>query len=101
MAKKQDTPKAPQKEQQKQKYQPTERQSAPRDEGRADAVQAQVMEIIGKTGVRGEIMQVLAKVLEGKDRGRIMRRNVKGPIKSNDILLLRDTETEAKPIRGR
>ena len=59
------------------------------------------MEIIGKTGVRGEIMQVLAKVLEGKDRGRIMRRNVKGPIKSNDILLLRDTETEAKPIRGR
>jgi len=59
------------------------------------------MEIIGKTGVHGEIWQVMVKILEGRDKGRIIRRNVKGPIRKDDLLMLIDTETEAKPIRGR
>ena len=66
-----------------------------------DAVPAQVMEVIGKTGVHGEIWQVMVKILEGRDKGRIIRRNVKGPIRKNDLLMLIDTETEAKSIRGR
>ena len=66
-----------------------------------DAIPAQVVEIIGKTGVYGEIWQVMVKILEGRDKGRIMRRNVEGPIKEGDILMLLDTETEAKPIRAR
>ena len=66
-----------------------------------DAIPAQVMEIVGKTGVYGEIWQVIAKILEGRDKGRIMRRNVKGPVKEGDILMLLDTETEAKQIRSR
>lgn len=66
-----------------------------------DAIPAQIMEIIGKTGVYGEIWQVMVKILEGRDKGRIMRRNVKGPIKEGDILMLLDTETEAKPIKAR
>ena len=66
-----------------------------------DAVPAQVMEVIGKTGVHGEIWQVMVKILEGRDKGRIIRRNVKGPIRKDDLLMLIDTETEAKPIRGR
>ena len=61
----------------------------------------QVVEIVSKTGVYGEIMQVMAKVLDGRDKGRIIRRNVKGPIKVGDLLMLLDTETEAKPIRAR
>jgi small subunit ribosomal protein S28e len=67
----------------------------------AEGIPAQVVEIVSKTGVYGEIMQVMAKVLDGRDRGRIIRRNVKGPIKLNDILMLLDTDTEAKPIRAR
>jgi small subunit ribosomal protein S28e len=59
------------------------------------------MEIVGKTGVYGEIQQVMVKVLDGKDKGRIIRRNVKGPVRVNDVLMLLDTETEAKPIRAR
>jgi small subunit ribosomal protein S28e len=66
-----------------------------------EGIPAQVVEIVSKTGVYGEIMQVMAKVLDGRDKGRIIRRNVKGPIKVGDLLMLLDTETEAKPIRAR
>ena len=63
------------------------------------ATPAEVVEVVGKTGVYGEIMQVMCKVLEGRDQGRIIRRNVKGPIKERDILMLLRTDSEAKPIR--
>jgi small subunit ribosomal protein S28e len=66
-----------------------------------EAMPAQIIEIVAKTGVYGEIMQVMAKVLDGRDKGRIIRRNVKGPVRANDILMLIDTEIEAKPIRAR
>ena len=62
---------------------------------------AEVMEIVGKTGVYGEIQQVMAKVLDGRDKGRVIRRNVKGPIKVGDVLILMETKTEAKQIRTR
>ncbi|MEM3412137.1 MAG: 30S ribosomal protein S28e [archaeon] len=62
---------------------------------------AEVVEILGKTGVYGEIHQVLAKILDGKDKGRIIRRNVKGNVRVGDILMLIDPETEAKPIQAK
>ena len=66
-----------------------------------DAVPAEVLEIVGRTGVYGEIHQVMCKILDGRDKGRVMRRNVKGCIQVGDTIMLVDTKTEAKPINGR
>jgi small subunit ribosomal protein S28e len=62
------------------------------------AVPAIVEAILGRGGTRGEIIQVKAKILQGKNRGKSMRRNVRGPIKKRDILMLRETEIEARRL---
>ena len=59
---------------------------------------AKVEEVIGRTGTRGEAIQVRCKILGGRDEGKIIRRNVKGPIRLGDILMLRETEIEARQM---
>ena len=61
--------------------------------------QAEVVEIIQRTGVYGEIVQVLCKILEGPEQGRVKRRNVKGNVKKGEIIVLLSTEREAKEIK--
>jgi len=62
------------------------------------AVPAIVEEVVGRTDTRGAITQVRCKVLDGPDKNKILRRNVKGPIREKDILLLRETEIEARSL---
>ena len=65
------------------------------------AVPAVIEEIVGRTGFRGEITQVKCRILEGYEQGKSIRRNVKGPIQLNDILMLRETDIEARRIRSK
>ncbi len=62
------------------------------------AVPARVEEVIGRTGTRGEAVQVRCRILDGRDKDKVIRRNIKGPVQLKDILMLRETEIEARPL---
>jgi small subunit ribosomal protein S28e len=68
------------------------------DEGVVPAI---VEATLGRAGTRGEITQVKCRILQGKNKGKSMRRNVRGPIQKRDILMLRETEIEARRIGKR
>jgi len=65
------------------------------------AVPAIIEDIVGRTGFRGEIVQVKCRITDGRDKGKVMRRNVKGPVQLKDILMLRETAIEARRIRSK
>jgi len=62
------------------------------------ATPAEVKEIVGRSGTRGEAIQVRCLILDGRDKGKTLRRNCKGPIRLGDILMLTETEIEAQRL---
>ncbi|RLJ09923.1 MAG: 30S ribosomal protein S28e [Candidatus Aenigmatarchaeota archaeon] len=59
-----------------------------------EATPAEVIEIIGRLGIKG-VSRVRCKVLEGKDKNKILIRNVVGPVRKGDIILLKETAMDA------
>jgi small subunit ribosomal protein S28e len=66
-----------------------------------DATPAEVIEVVGSTGMHGEAMQVKCRILDGTNKGRIITRNTVGPIREGDIIMLLETEREAKKMSRR
>ena len=96
------------KEEKKEEKKPSETSSSDKEEkvsrkerSFAPAVPAVVEDIVGRTGFRGEITQVRARIMQGNDQGKLLRRNVKGPIRLKDILMLTETQIEARKIRSK
>jgi len=63
-------------------------------------IPAEVKELVGRTGSRGELTQVMCQILEGRDQNKVIRRNVKGPVRKGDTLMLLETEIEAQRLGG-
>jgi small subunit ribosomal protein S28e len=68
--------------------------------GNETGTPAEVVEVVKTTGVHGEVTQILCKILDGYEKGRIKRRNILGTIRKGDIIILLDTEREAKEIKA-
>ena len=65
------------------------------------SVAAEIIQLRGKLGVKG-VTAVKCRVIEGPDKGKIVARNVAGPVKAGDVILLKETGIDiAGGMQGR
>jgi small subunit ribosomal protein S28e len=65
-----------------------------------DATPAEIIAVMGKAGTKG-VTRVKCRVIDGHDKGKILTRNVMGPTRLGDIVMLRETEMESSGSYGR
>jgi small subunit ribosomal protein S28e len=56
---------------------------------------AEVVQIMGRLGIKG-VSRVRCKVLDGHDKDKILTRNVVGPIRIGDVIMLKETSMDAE-----
>jgi small subunit ribosomal protein S28e len=58
------------------------------------ATPAEVIQVAGRMGVKG-VVRVRCRLFEGRDAGKVLTRNVSGPVQIGDVILLKETEMES------
>ena len=65
-----------------------------------DAAPAEIITILSREGTKG-IQRVRCQVIDGRDKGKVLTRNVIGPIRVGDVILLKESEMESSGKYGR
>ncbi len=58
------------------------------------AVPAEVLKVLGRMGIKG-VSRVRCRVTDGPEKGKVLTRNVVGPIREGDIIMVKETEMES------
>ena len=69
-----------------------------KDAVRSVSIPGIVETIVGNASAKGGVTQVRVKVQAGRDEGKIITRNVRGPVRVGDILMMTETEYEARKV---